>query len=308
VTPANRAPSAVLCYDEGPGVGLGHRSRCHALGAALGAAGFRVRFAPVDEHTALSDAADVVVVDSYRTRADDDRRYRGSIVVAFDDLDRGLAIDLLVLAAPGHEPRHGGAARRVRSGAAYVMVDPALAALEPAPITDPVHTVLVTTGAADAAGVGARIAAGIRRLLDDTVAIELVVGPWGAPEGVRGITAPDGLGARLSGADIVVTAGGITMLESLALGRPTIAVVTADNQRMQVSGVADAGAAWTASADTAATRTRSLAEDPAARRTLASAARALIDGDGPRRLAEEILALTGRLGTVDPVADRLVSG
>ena len=103
--------------------------------------------------------------------------------------------------------------------------------------TDPVRRVLVTTGAADEAGVGAHLAATIRSVAPD-VEVRLVVGPWGSttvPSGVVPVHAPAGLTDEMAAASIVVTAGGVALLESCALGRPTIAVPIADNQQQAVA-------------------------------------------------------------------------
>ena len=204
----------VTCaYDDGPGVGLGHRRRCEAIATALASIdGVTVSVAPIGR---APFATDVLVVDSYRRRADDPDLVVHPVVVALDDLDRDLAVDCVIdpgLAADGRAHRRAG---RVLAGARYAVVAPDVAAADPRPVTDRVHTVLVTMGAADAAGVGARIA---QRLIGAVHHVRLVLGPWGArvvPPGVTPVDAPYGLTAELARADLVVTAGGVTMLEAL---------------------------------------------------------------------------------------------
>ena len=106
-----------LVFDEGPGVGLGHRRRMEALArGARRAAATTVVLVPLGRDD-RDRPRDVVVVDSYRVRADDRAFARAGVVVAVDDLARDLAVDLVVDPSPGAvgaraPPRAPGARRR----------------------------------------------------------------------------------------------------------------------------------------------------------------------------------------------------
>ena len=123
---------------------------------------------------------------------------------AVDDLAQDLAVDLVVDPSPGAIGASHRRARRVLAGAAYALVpvpdDPPFEAS-----VDEVERVLVTTGAADSGGAGARIATALASSLDETrpeVEIRLVVGPWGArdvPAGVVPVHAPNGLARETRG-------------------------------------------------------------------------------------------------------------
>jgi spore coat polysaccharide biosynthesis predicted glycosyltransferase SpsG len=89
-------------------------------------------------------------------------------------------------------------------------------------------------------------------------------------------------------ASIVVTAGGVALLESCALGRPTIAVVLADNQRQAVTGLADAGAVVAATPATVGDAVRRLIDDASERDALGDTARVALDGKGPARVVDVI--------------------
>jgi UDP:flavonoid glycosyltransferase YjiC (YdhE family) len=115
-----------------------------------------------------------------------------------------------------------------------------------------------------------------------------VLGTWGArtvPHGVEGVVAPDGLGAELDRSDLVVTAGGVTLLEALVRGLPTVAVTTAANQAVAVKALADAGATIAATVEGAPTIVEALAADADQRRALAREARIVLDGHGSHRIA-----------------------
>ena len=83
--------------------------------------------------------------------------------------------------------------------------------------------------------------------------IRLVVGPWGAtdvPDGVVPVRRPRRARARARGGSVVVTAGGVALLESCLLGRPIVALALADNQRQAVSGLEREGAVVVATPET----------------------------------------------------------
>ena len=62
------------------------------------------------------------------------------------------------------------------------------------------------------------------------------------PRGVVAVRAPDGLAAELAAASLVVTAGGVALLEACLLGRPIVALALAGNQRQAVYGLEREGA------------------------------------------------------------------
>ncbi|GIU85800.1 MAG: hypothetical protein KatS3mg009_0315 [Acidimicrobiia bacterium] len=291
-------PGALLVHDEGPGVGLGHRRRMEALAAALTAHGVGCRVAPLDGAGPLH--APVVVVDSYRHRADT-LDTAAQVLVALDDLRRDLAVDLLVDPSPGADASVHRRAARVLAGAGYSLVPAVPAAMPPAavvPAGAPATRVLVTTGAADGAGVGARVAAGLAELVPGTE-VRLVVGPWGAPdvpEGVVAVRAPAGLAGELAAAPLVVTAGGVTMLEACVLGRAVVAMALSEDQRLAVAALAAAGAVVAADAPGAAAAAAALVPDTGRRARLGAAAARTVDGGGAERVAGEIVRLLAGRG------------
>ncbi len=273
--------TVVLAGDVGPAVGLGHRRRLEALGAALQTRGCPTRFVPIADDGAAPDTddADVLVIDSYLTRADDADRYRADVIVAIDELDRGLAVDLVIDPTPG-------------VAGDMVIVDPTLRDFPVAPI-EAVRSMLVTLGASPLAGDAAALAGAIAAAHPE-LRIALAVGPWidgPVPAGVEVVAGTDGLGSVLRGADLVLTAGGVTMLEACVLGRPTIAVTMADNQRRAVDALIDRRGVVGATIDTAVDVAHALIGDIDLRRALSERARGAVDGRGADRSADAILRL-----------------
>jgi spore coat polysaccharide biosynthesis predicted glycosyltransferase SpsG len=248
-----------------------------ALATALGDAGAETSLVPLDSQLVEGD---VVVVDSYRRRADDRDAVRARVVIAIDDIDRDLTVNLVIDPSPP-------------DGLRFALVDPTLATRERRAIGDVAHNVLVTTGGTDTDGVGAGIATALRRLLG-AGHVRLVVGPWSAsdvPDGVEAVRTDAGLANELSAADVVVCASGITLLEALVLGRPTVAIVTAENQRRYYDGLVAAGAVIGGTANDAAERAARLTGCAERRRVLADTARSLVDGLGAGRVAQAVVAL-----------------
>jgi spore coat polysaccharide biosynthesis predicted glycosyltransferase SpsG len=287
----------MLAFDEGPGAGLGHRRRCAVIAGALRTLGWETASAPVlGDGPGVVDAP-VIVVDSYRTRADDRMRYRGGVVVALDDLARDLDVALVIDPAPGSSRAPHRRAGLVLAGAPYSLVDPALRTLGARPPRMEPHTVLVATGASDADGVGFAMAEAIVAACPE-LRVRLVLGPWGdrrIPVGVEAVERPDGLASELAAADIVVTAGGVALLESLCLGRPTVVLALAANQRANVDGVLAEGAALSADPAHVVDAVVRLLRCAPLRVELAEAGRRLIDGRGASRVAEAIVALSARV-------------
>jgi len=289
----------VFAFDEGPGAGLGHRRRMEALAAVATRRDIEcvlVALGSREVPTGDLRAADVVIVDSYHERADDRAFAAAGVVAAVDDLARDLAVDLVVDPSPGALGAAHRRARRVLAGSSYALVPPLEARVIAAEVSEPVDRVLVTTGAADAGGIGARVATAIVAALPD-VEVRLVVGPWGAPDvpaGVVPVHAPEGLAPELAAAGIVVTAGGVALLEACLLGRPIVALALAGNQRQAVAGLERESAVEVATPETAAEAVVALVKDEYRRLALARAARVAINGEGAGLVVDMLEQLTSR--------------
>ena len=140
----------------------------------------------------------------------------------------------------------------------------------------------------------------------DTATVDLVAGPF-AREGVtdaienprmivhRGVST---LRSLMLAADVAVSGAGMTLLELAATATPTVFLTLAANQRPNAAAFELAGAGVAAgSADhpdlavTVARCLERLAADAALRERLGAAARRLVDGQGARRVAQEMALL-----------------
>ncbi len=261
----------------------------HALGKSLEARGAVPSLRPLQ----CPVRSPRIVVDAYTARADDPALFDADLIVAFDDLTRDLAVDLVVDPSPGAEPHRHSSAPNVLAGARYAVVDPGIPQIDRQPVGGAVRKILVSFGATDTAGIAAAVAAEIAPLLPDTV-VEVPIGPWWdgpLPPRVRAVRCLDGLAPRLGQADLVVTGGGVTLLEALGLGRPTVAVLQAENQRAAVEHAASVEAVVVSSIETAAREATALAGDAARRVSLADTAARLVDGMGADRVAGKIVRL-----------------
>jgi spore coat polysaccharide biosynthesis predicted glycosyltransferase SpsG len=282
----------VLASDVGGSAGLGHERRMAALAAAVRALGLAAQerhLGPGDEvGTGPGDAT--LVLDSYRIRADECTEWSGPIV-AVDDVERDLAVDLLVDPNPAGDPRRRRRARRVLHGVGFALLPrPSAGGV---PVTGRVTSALVTAGGADVTGIGCQVAGALAASLPELDVRWATPDDRGSPPGVRAVRTTRGLLDHLREVDLVLTAGGVTLLEALSLGRPTVVWAAADNQRRGVEGAVAAGAARVAPAEAdAIVRTaRALIEDGDERMRLARAGPRHVDGRGAERVAEAVREL-----------------
>lgn len=162
-----------------------------------------------------------------------------------------------------------------------------------------VRSLLVTVGGSDAGGPVGEVAARAAAALPD-VRVTMVRGPQsrsGAPTGVEVLDRPATLAPLLASHDMVLTAAGQTLLESLCVGAPTLAMIRAANQQSQAKIAAAAGAARLLGPDEPlGAALQGLAADEEGRSALTERAQAVIDGLGAHRAADAILARAGSAG------------
>jgi UDP-2,4-diacetamido-2,4,6-trideoxy-beta-L-altropyranose hydrolase len=103
-----------------------------------------------------------------------------------------------------------------------------------------------------------------------------------------------------SSADLVIGAGGVSLLERMACGLPSASLVIADNQRAAIHGAAKAGATMDLGEDAHLTpailaeKLRPLLEHQSLRHKMARQGRKTVDGRGADRAGAALLALAGR--------------
>jgi spore coat polysaccharide biosynthesis predicted glycosyltransferase SpsG len=265
----------LVLADGGPEAGLGHVSRATGLTAALRERGVEVDAQVLEptERVQRLDAADVVVLDSYRVQPED--LPTTAPVVAFHDA--GDPPDGAVLVVDGTRFEHA-------------CLKPAFWHLPAREISDAVELVVVSTGG----GAWADYPGHVRSALPH-VTVVAVRGPYAKgepPDEVEVLDAPESLAEVLLKADIAVVGAGQTMLEAAAAGTPTVSVVLVDNQRRQAERLAALEAVVLADPGSLASEVVAVSSDPEWRHRLSARAQAAIDGQGARRVA----ALVEELG------------
>ena len=108
----------------------------------------------------------------------------------------------------------------------------------------------------------------------------------------------DDMSVLMLGSDLVIGGGGVSLLERMALGVPSITVCLADNQVANVRGSASMGGTLFAgvigSLDGAklASQVERLMADDKGRQMMSNKARLIIDGDGAKRIADRLISIT----------------
>jgi len=316
---------AAIHADAGPGVGLGHVSRCTGLAHALlrqgivplmlNAAGESLT--PHFTANGLAESrcegnvsavlnaahrvgAKALIADSYRLNRVELRQACGPLkLICFDDnATLPLTADIIVNGSPAAPflPYDLPAGTQGLLGPAYQVVRRGLTARER---TGPVRRLLVTYGGADPKNVGPRLAA----ILPDAVAVDFVVGPFAdipsnLPSHATVHKAPKDMVELIDRADLAVCAGGQTLFELAAAKLPAISIGIGEDQRPNLEQLSQAGAilfgGWADSLDFPAQLRHSLAKaltDSALRQGLASRAHDMVDGKGADRIALAIKTL-----------------
>jgi spore coat polysaccharide biosynthesis predicted glycosyltransferase SpsG len=208
------------------------------------------------------------------------------LVVMHDVGSLPPAADLIVTS----DPRLAGTRKGVVGGPMMTCVGPMFWGLpEQAHVPERVRSVLVTTGGGDPGDHAVAVAVAIREALSGAE-VRLVRGPnadFSDPAGIRVLDQPRSLLGPLLEADLVVAGAGESLREALAAGRPTVALVVAENQRVSAQVLADHGATELFAPDSLGSIVAAvvdLAADRELRELRVRRGRDLIDGHGALRV------------------------
>jgi UDP-2,4-diacetamido-2,4,6-trideoxy-beta-L-altropyranose hydrolase len=263
--------------------------------------------------------ADAVVIDHYQVGAREEGRLRSGArkLVAIDDLaDRRHDCELLVDPGYGRRREHYGALIAAdcvaRLGPSYALVRPDFAAARQRALSrrakhGPVARSLISLGMTDIGGVTERVVRALAPVLGET-RLDVVIGAEAKSlPALRELASGDKrlrlwidnaeMPTLTADADVAIGAGGSSVWERAAVGLPSATVILAENQRVMIEHMADAG--FTRGLDAAAPdfesrlveAWRRLADDAALRWRLTQRCADLCDGHGADRVADAVLKL-----------------
>lgn len=191
-------------------------------------------------------------------------------------------------------------------GPSFACIDPSFAEFTWRPVRSEVEIVLVTFGAIDPDNATGQVLSALALLGEEGFSprVDVVMGVQARHlEDVRKavenlgdrarlvIDAPD-MTSLMHSADLIVGSGGVSMMERLAMGIPSVTIQIAENQRLSIEGAVQKGATVISSAgDTMslAATILELASDRRVKRSLAAAGRKLVDGNGAERVAARLM-------------------
>jgi spore coat polysaccharide biosynthesis predicted glycosyltransferase SpsG len=232
------------------------------------------------------------------------------LVVAIDDfqtLTTTADVSIQPVYSRSAEEQTGG----VISGPAYAILDPSYGNLNIPVINQSVSNILIAFGLRDSPNATGVALEALALLAKEGFAPAVTVSLGGrAPHlaSLYGMVdlykldvtfALDQPGIRhlLQASDLVLGGGGISLLERMAMGRPSVSLAIADNQCLQMDWATHLGATVNAgkSGETTAERlgnyVKNLADDFGAREKMSEAGSRNIDGKGAGRIAELLLGL-----------------
>ena len=307
-------------------IGSGHVMRCLALAAELKSRGAQITFvcralpehyasliaqaghSLVDGEAVPRDSApwDWLVVDHYALDARWEREQRSLArkILVIDDLDRRHDCDVLLnqnLVRDAAD-RYAGrvpAGCELLLGPRFALLRPEFALMREAAVEPRAASrVLVMFGGADPADLTSRCV-NLLAKIGFAGHVDVVAGPLYQPSrDLRSVTlhrAPSNMAQLMVQADFAIASPGVSSLERCVVGLPTVAIAFAENQEAPAEALAAAGAHWYAgpaasvSDDYLAAVLRHALEDANARTAMRSAALAVCDGRGAKRVADRML-------------------
>ena len=234
-----------------------------------------------------------------------------------------LPVDLAVIpyaAADEHEMPARDA--RLALGPRYFVLDRSYDAYTGTvrEIADTANRILLTAGGSDPSGLTLKALAALERIDDRGLEIRIVIGPAFARESRSAIAAaaersrhrttllrqPRSLAAHMAWCDLALSASGLTKYELAATGTPAILLsIDADhvafNRLFERFGTANhLGVAEDIAVPAVSEAVTAMLDDAEARGAMSAAGRAMLDGRGAGRVADEIVAtVEAKLGRQD---------
>jgi UDP-2,4-diacetamido-2,4,6-trideoxy-beta-L-altropyranose hydrolase len=248
--------------------------------------------------------------------------YSRPLVWLDDFLQPPKCVDLVVNASCGLS---GSDIRGIPAllGPRYALIDPRYAVLHDRDRARPVERLIVSFGRVDPENCAGKMLEAFNLLAGRCASPEVTVvvsaasphlpmlqaKACGMAMKVTVITEQPDMVSLLDQCDFVVGAGGVSLMERMAAGLPSLTMVIAENQRVSVGGAAAAGATFDAG-DAGALTPEKIAEvlvplltEPSRRVAMAKAGRRLIDGQGPNRVAEYLASFTDTWRRSNDIAD-----
>jgi UDP-2,4-diacetamido-2,4,6-trideoxy-beta-L-altropyranose hydrolase len=265
---------------------------------------------------AVRQEANAVVVDSYYATARylTQLRQKGLFVAAIDDM-AGYSFPCQVVVNFGPDASQlsytsSSGDTTFLLGPQYALLSPEFSRVQPRIIRDEVKNVLLTVGGSDQQNLIPRLL----RLIDGFAGdfdVTVIIGPFFTNQAdvervasechrhVRLQHYPQSVSNLMFQADIAISGGGQTLYELVATGTPTIALQVAENQARNLRDFAANNALLFAARSDAHDLSshireafRTLISSTDKRMRLSEAAKLILDGRGPERVA---MALTTRL-------------
>lgn len=312
----------IVFANAGPDVGLGHLVRCSALTKQLRTLGMDTALwtpemgisdslieaydwnpAPCKHGELLNrlrgDPPKVAVLDSYELAGEEVRTITEvTKTVVLDELgDRQLRADVVVNNNVYADDIEYPFAGDVLRGPAYCMLRKEFCRRDRVEIEE--GSILITIGGADLVEQFHTLVEVVVGEAPNSSNVTAIVGPYFEDEcklpGVTYLPTPDNLPRLMQMADIAVSGGGQTLYELAACGTPCVAAILAEDQRLNVKGMAERhvclSAGWHGASrffDQVREGIRTLFLDDEKRKQMRENGYELVDGRGTQRVGARI--------------------
>ena len=332
----------LLRPDSRSHVGAGHMARCLALGAALarhvethamldpGGKPWAPKFSQVHIKAGFCQTLedmppsswDGIIVDGYDFSPAYFKRLAEMtpMLVAIDDfLSPPASATMVINPTPGLKGNHIGAVPALL-GEGYALIDPAHGDSQPKMVGATVGHIVVSCGMGDPERSNELVVAALNVAFADHPSLSVTVAVGAHVPHLSDIFAlasqvdiPVTIKTEVSemiglyqSADLVIGAGGVSLLERMACGLPSASLAVADNQRAAIDGAARAGAtlnlgeAQDLTPEKLLEELRPLLGEQILRSRMANQARKTVDGRGAERAAAAMLTFAEQKTGANP--------
>lgn len=255
--------------------------------------------------------ASVIVIDSYRWNSADFVAMQGLCwVVVFDDEGiREFAVDVIINGAISATDLIYSCSSHTKLwlGADFQVVRPPFSSMLTRRVSRNIESILIIVGGDDPMNLLPQLALLFERIVDEAdvqLRVEIICGPFVKSLNVNGlrhihvcINPPD-LPARMATTDIAVSAAGQTLYELARCGTPTIGFYAGNDQRRNLVDLSNAGFVLNAGSArdprfliNLEQKFWCLSGDYELRQQMARTGQSIFDGQGARRIANNISQL-----------------
>jgi UDP-2,4-diacetamido-2,4,6-trideoxy-beta-L-altropyranose hydrolase len=258
------------------------------------------------------------LLDGYRLEENDQDNWRRltGCLVTIDDFGNASSDFDIILRPTAANGKAFSTDQTLLEGLKYALIDPDYATQSDRDCSAPVQNILVSLGYQDSHNVNAKVILALNKMsrskvyFDPEILIaigsdaphleELRLEAKNSPLCIKIETDLRDLKDEMTKSDLMIGAGGVTLLERMAAGLPSLSIAVAENQLPLVKIASERGATQECAARSSdiCNNLNALSGNPDFRQNMSDIAQKLVDGRGCERVATVLLGFRPENGSV----------